>query len=464
MITFLLNTVGFFIQFGTTVLLSVLPFSNDTFRFGKRRTILISMLGSAVISLLFSVLISCPPVIEAFGSESMFGNSYMLLMAAAISVFYFSGLKCSVTRKTLNLCLVVFYEITQYVTVNLLLPLFPGNPFSSIYSPETVFLLVVTTCLMTPVMFYLLMGPVRDYLLYVSAKTVSREFRKVIIVSAVYIVVLFAYSGIVPEFITCEYKEYSLIILPILTLNIVCLMLFYVSMFRDSLRHERDTEYNSYLEIQRVEYRKITQEIENMRRARHDFRHHLATIYELAESGSRDDLLAYIEELLSVAQRSAAVMYCENGSINGLLQYYIGQANNAGVECTVHAVCGEIAVSPVDLTVMLGNTLENALRACEGVSGKKFLDVNIGLVGGTLAIVVTNSCAGVHPSGKYKLSGDFLPAEAFVSMRQNGGIGLKSIASTARSYGGDAQFRYDAQSRSFTTRIRLNITPEVNAQ
>lgn len=461
MITFLLNTVGFFLQFGITVLLSVLPFSSDIFKFGKRNTILFSMLGSAVISVLFSVLVSCTPVIEAFGSENMFGNSYMLIMAAVISLFYFNVLKCSVTRKTLNLCLVVFYEVTQYVTVNLLLPLFPGNPFSAIYSPETVLLLAVTTCIMMPIMTYLLTGPVKDYLKYVSSETVSREFRKVIIVSVVYIVMLFVYSGIIPQYITCEYKEYSLIILPILWLNMVCLMLFYVSMFKDSLRHERDVEYNSYLEIQRVEYRKITQEIENMRRARHDFRHHLATIYELAESGSRDDLLAYIEEMLTIAQRSATVMYCENGSINGLLQYYIGQGKNAGVECTVHAVCGEIAISAVDITVMLGNTLENALRACEKVSGKKFLDVNIGLVGGTLAIVVTNSCAGVHPSGKYRLSDDYLPAEAFVSMRENGGIGLKSIAATARSYGGDAQFRYDEQNHCFITRIRLNITPEV---
>ncbi|MGN0651094.1 MAG: sensor histidine kinase [Oscillospiraceae bacterium] len=461
MATFFLNTVGFFLQFGTTVLLSILPFSGETFKFGKRRTILFSMLGSAVISVLFSVLIGTPAVIELFGSESMFGNTYMLLMAVVISVFYFKGLNCPLTRKTVNLCLVVFYEVTQYVTVNLLLPLFPGNPFSTIYSPETVLLLAATTCVMMPVMTYLLTGPVRDYLIYVSPKTVKREFRKVLIVSVVYIVVLFAYSGIVPEFITCEYREYSLIILPILSLNIICLMLFFVSMFKDSLRHERDAEYNSYLEIQRVEYRKITQEIENMRRTRHDFRHHLATIYELAESGSRDDLLAYIEEMLSVAQRSAGVMYCENGSINGLLQYYIGQGKNAGVECTVHAVCGEIAVSPVDITVMLGNTLENALHACESVQGRKFLDVNIGLVGGTLAIVVTNSCAGVHPSGKYRLSGDFLPAEAFASMRSDGGIGLKSIANTARSYGGDAQFRFDGQNQSFTTRIRLNIASEL---
>lgn len=457
MTSFILNTVGFFMQFATTVFLSCLPFGDDSFRLGKRRTIALAMVCSLAVSVLFGVTVCFTPAIEVFGSEELFCNTYMLVTAAALSLWYFNALKCSMPRKSVSLCLAVFYEVTQYVAVNLLLWLFPDDGRSGVYNLETVLMIAATMCVMLPMMIYLLRGPVREYLLFVSTKTVARELSKIIIISGIYLAVLFVYSGVIPQLIDWDTDEYSLVVLPIMAMNIVFLLVFYVSSFRDSLRHERDAEYNGYLEIQRIEYRKITQEIENMRRSRHDLRHHLATIYELASDGSREELLAYIEELLSVAQRGSAVRYCENASINGLLQYYVTQGKTAGVECSVHAVCGEIAVPPVDITVMLGNTLDNALRACEGVSGRKFLDITIGVVGGMLAIIVTNSCSGVHPTGKYNVSDGFLPAEAFGSMRQDGGIGLKSIAATARTYDGDAQFRYDAQNMSFTTRIRLNI-------
>lgn len=122
------------------------------------------------------------------------------------------------------------------------------------------------------------------------------------------------------------------------------------------------------------------------------------------------------------------------------------------------AECGELGISPVDLTVILANALENAVRAA-GEAEKGRLDVKIGVIGGSLAIEVENSCSGVRFAGGKQREGAFLPASAFVSERKDGGLGLGSIAATAEKYGGEAMFCYDGEKAVFTARVRLNLYP-----
>lgn len=158
--------------------------------------------------------------------------------------------------------------------------------------------------------------------------------------------------------------------------------------------------------------------------------------------------------LCSIGQSCAN---CNNLTINGLLQNYIGRAEDEGITCTVNAACGELSVHPVDLTVILGNALENSVRAAAACSNK-WLRVEIGVVGSSLAIQVANSCEGVH-FAKGMHGAQFLPAEAFISDRAGGGFGLRSIALAAEKYDGEAAFCYNAGENSFTARILLNLIP-----
>ena len=55
--------------------------------------------------------------------------------------------------------------------------------------------------------------------------------------------------------------------------------------------------------------------------------------------------------------------FCENPCVNGLLDYYAGFAEAQGVSLSVRAVCDRLPFSDVDLTILLGNALDNAVRA-----------------------------------------------------------------------------------------------------
>lgn len=237
----------------------------------------------------------------------------------------------------------------------------------------------------------------------------------------------------------------------------VVLVVFYWAILRESVRRKEEYERRRHDEIQKLQYEHINRDIQTTRRLRHDMRHHMNAIADMAADNNCAAITAYISELTGLFTRSETAWYCNNLTINGLLQNYIGRAEDEGITCTVNAACGELSVHPVDLTVILGNALENSVRAAAACSNK-WLRVEIGVVGSSLAIQVANSCEGVH-FAKGMHGAQFLPAEAFISDRAGGGFGLRSIALAAEKYDGEAAFCYNAGENSFTARILLNLIP-----
>ena len=111
--------------------------------------------------------------------------------------------------------------------------------------------------------------------------------------------------------------------------------------------------------------------------------------------------------------------------------------------------------------MLFGNAMENAVNACRKCAEDRWISVRVGTVQGSLAIEISNACKGVRIGRRTQTEDGFLPAESFLSSRAGGGYGLRSIAQTARKYGGSAKFRYNAEKETFTARIRLNMRADM---
>ena len=82
--------------------------------------------------------------------------------------------------------------------------------------------------------------------------------------------------------------------------------------------------------------------------------------------------------------------------------------------------------------------------------------MQVGTVQGSLAVEIANACQNVRLDRRYQTADGFSPAEAFLSDGGTG-YGLRSISHTAQKYGGSAKFRFNAETKTFTARMRLNI-------
>ena len=194
---------------------------------------------------------------------------------------------------------------------------------------------------------------------------------------------------------------------------------------------------NHALSIQRLQYDSLNERLENMRRTRHDIRHHAALLKEIRNSGdisALDDLIAMYTEQNRLDE---PLTYCENKTINIVLTLYSETAYNNGITFSVKAdIPKHIFPNKKDLVVLFGNILENATDACKEVTEERFIDLTVSYSStpsGTncLSLFLKNSCGTISRDEK----------GVFHSTKHTGdGIGISSVKNIADKYNGTCSF------------------------
>lgn len=182
-------------------------------------------------------------------------------------------------------------------------------------------------------------------------------------------------------------------------------------------------------------------------RQRHDMHHHNAVIMGLLQTGDSDNLKQYMNSFDATLDANRSDVFCLNPIANSLMNLYASRAESENIKIEFHGFIPErIGIDNVDLTCVLGNTLENALEGClrlpKGVY--KEIIVSAKYIDKRFRLQVINTCeADVLFNGELPLS-----------KKISGGTGTKSILYTAERYDGTAGFSLlDGQ---FVTQIVLN--------
>lgn len=449
-----IHILGFLMQIVPCMILCFLPFYNLSF-VKKRKKELFLFCGIAFLcALLFALGLYLFVMINPSLNPALYGNLYMMVFVAIFGIMYFHHVKEPGIKKTVVINIVVFYASAQYMLVNMLINLFPQENIYGVwvYCLQDIVCYLVTGIILFPVVAKMMAGTVRTYLYEIGEEYMKQEFHNILLISFLYFIQVIAYT------IFLQIMETKWLICGIFLFVTIIMLLFYRALFSNAVIRQHINEYQEYEKIQQLQYQKITQEMGEFRRMHHDLRHHIRVLYEMSEQEEYQQIHSYLQELQDTTDRRQMHRFCDNLELNALLQYYIGRAEESGISCKVEINCDNLAISAVDLTIMLGNILENAIGANEQRTEEQWIELSLAVVGLQLIIQVKNSCDKVCVAKTYENSGEaFLPAEAFISTRQGGGQGLKSIVVTAKKYDGEAKFCYDWQHHSFITRIRLNL-------
>lgn len=115
------------------------------------------------------------------------------------------------------------------------------------------------------------------------------------------------------------------------------------------------------------------------RKMTHDFRAHLATLAELHEQGKWEDARQYLAELRVRTTERILLVNSHNAAIDAVLNQkgYAGQ--RSGIDMRFHVNdLSPLRLPATDVTVVLGNLLDNAIEACAGFpEGKRWVDVRL---------------------------------------------------------------------------------------
>ena len=156
--------------------------------------------------------------------------------------------------------------------------------------------------------------------------------------------------------------------------------------------------------------RKHCDEVEHMYRQmrgwRHDYHNHIQTMLALVDKPEqmRSYLLTLNEDLTTVD----TVIKTGNVMLDAVLNSKLSLIKARNISVNAKAVVpAELSISDVDLCVIIGNLLDNAMEACEKQeeTSERFIRVFIGVLKKQLYISVMNSVGGeVHREGKKYIS------------------------------------------------------------
>lgn len=212
------------------------------------------------------------------------------------------------------------------------------------------------------------------------------------------------------------------------------------------------------LELQNDLIEKHCDEVENMYRQmrgwRHDYRNHINMIHNFLESGEIEKCKTYVEQLGADLQTVDTVIKTGNVMLDAILNSKLSLAKNRDILVNAKAaVPGTLQIADVDLCVLVGNLLDNAIEACTRTDGvdkvqeKSFLRVYIGMKGNQLYICITNT---VYGRAK-QVGGRFISSKR----SDNHGFGMMRIDKICQKY--DGYIHRGSEDGVFSTEILLPV-------
>lgn len=194
-------------------------------------------------------------------------------------------------------------------------------------------------------------------------------------------------------------------------------------------------------------------EVENiyrqMRGWRHDYHNHIQTLKAYRALGQDDKIDDYLNALESDLSGVDTLIKSGNVMVDAILNSKLSLAKSKKISIHAKAVVpANITISEIDLCVLIGNLLDNAIEACLRIEdeARRFIRVYIDLKRDNLYMSITNTTAGKIP----KQGGQY-----FSSKKGNHGFGLIRVDRIVDKYAGYIKRR--DEEGAFATEIMLPL-------
>ncbi len=195
-------------------------------------------------------------------------------------------------------------------------------------------------------------------------------------------------------------------------------------------RMDREQKRNAWYQSQMLYYKMLEEQYGRLESLRHDMKNYMTGLTGLLKNREWEGMERYLEQVIRDGGLGGDEMVTGSRAVDALLVQKQNQAREQGVsfQCLVE-LPGDGSLEELDLCVLLGNALDNALEECARLPSEKelFIRVQARVVKRCFVLQVENSAH--FPSGQDK--GPWKKRAA-----GKPGLGLSSMRRTAEKYGG----------------------------
>lgn len=441
-----LQFLGYLMQMIPVLWLLYAPYQQKYLRFSKWR--LLFVLSTALSAVAAAGAIYLGSLYGQGGGTAVLSNRGSLIFSGCLmagTLTYFLSFRRGVKGQLLLYMLVVQYGLLLYSFNRITVKFWEVSflPTMHPYSLATLLTYLVTIGVSFPFFYHFLKhGHIQELL------RMNRSGLRMITGCSFMILVLMVLSLQMESLLTLEGVSGRGNVY--ISIWMLCLMaadvLSYVIYFGCLILEKEKSEMKSQLSSYRQQYKWLNERIEKEKKRRHNLRHHLRTMDTLAQNGQVESLQEYIARYLEEVREVELQKLSGNPVVDEVMSYYVVQAREKQIDLSCSMKIREnLALNLADMTVLLGNAMENALYGCETCEEKaRKIRVMIRQFRKNLLIKIENRI----PSGEYESLG--------ANVRK--GYGLESIDMIARKYQGsmDAVREED----KFVLRVILNILGE----
>lgn len=193
-------------------------------------------------------------------------------------------------------------------------------------------------------------------------------------------------------------------------------------------------------------FQDLTEAQNKLKGIRHDMKNHLQSLLLMSDQISPQtkeirNIQEYLQQLLSGIQEASQIISTGNMGMDAILSLKIAQIREQQIAVnSVVTVPADINFSIEDSIIILGNILDNALKACrENPAEKRWIRLEVRYIPHSLFIRITNPLP-IH-------------AQCFPYNSGEHGFGLKNIRTAIKKYNGTIEIENNGQ--TFTVKIIL---------
>ncbi len=196
------------------------------------------------------------------------------------------------------------------------------------------------------------------------------------------------------------------------------------------LLEQQNKAYEKQLDLMR-------QSLDSVQTIRHDIKNHMIVLKNLNSDKEDTKLDEYVDNIISSVNARTVYSNSENVIIDSILNYKLQTIASMDIELDVEvAIPKKLDISDYDMTIILGNLIDNAITALKKCSGKKLFSVKINYSKGNIMITLINTY-----NREIKEKNGIL--FTLKNDEKNHGIGLKSVKEAVNRNNGHIKIHYD---------------------
>jgi len=243
-----------------------------------------------------------------------------------------------------------------------------------------------------------------------------------IFICSIYVSIALAYDKLRNNDISIALGIAGLLIINIFTVYIYDIL---NKNYKKELEHkliERQNDfYMKQLEI-------MQQSLTNIESMKHDMKNHMISINSISDDGVK--VREYINKFFKLSKVSEEYSKSGNVIVDSILNYKLYEAMKKEIEVELKIkIPPQLNILPFDISVILGNILDNAIEAASKLKDNKKITIDIYVEKSSLYIHIINTFGGniIIEDKKYKTTH---------SDKNNHGFGLLNVNSVLEKYHG----------------------------